>query len=177
MARLKAGVAAQEIKLVSMRGYLTESSPDFKQAQVEMAALRGQLARAESEEPAIVGTSGGASDYIAKFRNFKYQETLFELFAKQYEMARLDESREGSVIQVLDIAEPPEYRNSPKKALVALITTLATGFLILLFVFLRHALRGAAQNPEAAEKLDRLRLAWCKALGQRRATTVNAARP
>ena len=177
MARLKAGVAAQEIKLVSMRGYLTESSPDFKQAQVEMAALRGQLARAESEEPAIVGTSGGASDYIAKFRNFKYQETLFELFAKQYEMARLDESREGSVIQVLDIAEPPEYRNGPKKALVALMTTLATGFLILLFVFLRHALRGAAQNPEAAEKLDRLRLAWCKALGQRRATTVNAARP
>jgi capsule polysaccharide export protein KpsE/RkpR len=167
LARLKAGVTAQEIKLSSMRGYLTESAPDFKQAQVELAALRGQLARAEREEPAIVGASSGASDYIAKFRDFKYQETLFELFAKQYEMARIDESREGSVIQVLDKAEAPERKSKPKKAQIALMASIATGFAMLLFVFIRQALRGAAQSPESAEKLDRLRRAWGKALGRR----------
>ena len=166
LARLKAGVTAQEIKLSSMRGYLTESAPDFKQAQVELAALRGQLNRAEREEPAIVGASNGASDYIAKFRDFKYQETLFELFAKQYEMARLDESREGSVIQVLDKAEAPERKSKPKKAQIALMATLATGFAMLLFVFIRQALRGAAQSPESAEKLERLRRSWGKALGR-----------
>jgi uncharacterized protein involved in exopolysaccharide biosynthesis len=166
IARLKAGVTAQEIKLASMRGYLTETAPDFKQAQIEMAALRSQLARAEKEEPAIVGTSSGASDYIAKFRNFKYQETLFELFTKQYEMARLDESREGSVIQVLDLAEAPERKSKPKKAQIAMIATLASGFAILIFVFIRQALRGAAQSPEFAEKLDRLHRAWRKALGR-----------
>jgi uncharacterized protein involved in exopolysaccharide biosynthesis len=166
LARLKAGVTAQEVKLASMRGYLTESAPDFKQAQVEMAALRSQLVRAEREEPATLGASNGASDYIAKFRDFKYQETLFELFAKQYEMARLDESREGSVIQVLDKAEAPEKKSKPKKALISLMATLATGFSMLLFVFIRQALRGAAQSPESAEKLARLRNAWRKALGR-----------
>ena len=162
LAKIKAGITAQEIKLASMRGYLTESAPDFKQAQTEMSALRGQLARAEREEPA----SSGDSDYIAKFRDFKYHETLFELFAKQYEMARIDESREGAVIQVVDAAQPPERKSKPKKALIAMMTTLAVGFALLLFVFIRQALRGAAQTPESAEKLARLRGAWASAFGR-----------
>ena len=169
LAKIKAGITAQEIKLASMRGYLTESAPDFKQAQVEMAALRNQLARYESEQPALAGANNGTSgtsDYITKFRDFKYQETLFELFTKQYEMARIDESREGAVIQVLDIAQAPELKSKPKKAQIAMISTLAAGFLLLLFVFIRQALRGAAQTPDTAEKLTTLRTAWAKALGR-----------
>jgi capsule polysaccharide export protein KpsE/RkpR len=165
LAKLKATIAAQEIKLASMRGYLTESAPDFKQAQTELAAMRSQMARAEKEEPAANGT-GANSDYISKFRDFKYHETLFELFAKQYEMARIDESREGAVIQVVDVALPPELKAKPKKALIAMMTTLATGFALLLFVFIRQALRGATQTPESAEKLSRLRSSFKKALGR-----------
>ena len=160
VARLKAGITAQEIKLASMRGYLTESAPDFKQAQTELAAMRSQLTRAQSSENA---TTGSDSDYITKFRNFKYDETLFELFAKQYEVARIDESREGAVIQVLDVAVPPELKSKPKKALIAMLTTLATGFALLLFVFVRQALRNAGQSPELTEKIDRLRQAWQRA--------------
>ena len=163
MAKLKAGITVQEIKLASMRGYLTDSAPDFKQAQTELAAMRAQMARAEKEEPAPIS---GDSDYIARFRDFKYHETLFELFAKQYEMARIDESREGAVIQVLDAAQPPERKSKPNKAMIAMLTTLAVGFALLLFVFIRQALRGAAQSPESAKKLSRLRLAGAKALGR-----------
>ena len=162
LAKLKATIAAQEIKLASMRGYLTESAPEFKQTQTELYAMRGQMARAEKEEPA----SSGDSDYIAKFRDFKYFETLFELFAKQYEMARVDESREGAIIQVLDTAQPPERKSKPKKALIAMMTTLAVGFALLLFVFIRQALRGAAQTPESADKIARLRRGWRRALGR-----------
>jgi uncharacterized protein involved in exopolysaccharide biosynthesis len=162
LAKLKATITAQEIKLASMRGYLTESAPDFKQAQTELSAMRGQMVRAEKEEPA----SSSDSDYIAKFRDFKYHETLFELFAKQYEMARVDESREGAIIQVVDAAQAPERKSKPKKALIAMMTTLAVGFALLLFIFIRQALRGAAQTPESAEKITRLRQAWRRALGR-----------
>lgn len=162
LAKLKATITAQEIKLASMRGYLTESAPDFKQAQTELSAMRSQMARAETEEP----TKGGDSDYIAKFRDFKYHETLFELFAKQYEMARVDESREGAIIQVLDAAQPPERKSKPQKAQIAMMTTLAVSVVLLFFVFIRQALRGVAQTPEAAEKITRLRHAWRKALGR-----------
>lgn len=174
LAKLKAGITAQEIKLASMRGYLTESAPDFKQAQTELSAMRGQMARAEKEEPASIGGSGKDSDYIAKFRDFKYHETLFDLFAKQYEMARVDESREGAIIQVLDTAQPPERKSKPKKALIAMMTTLAVGFALLLFIFIRQALQGAAQTPETAEKMTRLRQAWSRALGRSTASSLRA---
>lgn len=164
LAKLKAAITAQEIKVASMRGYLTEAAPDFKQAQTELTAMRGQMLRAEKEEPAGSVGTGRESDYIAKFRDFKYHETLFELFAKQYEMARVDESREGAVIQVLDVAKPPQRKAKPQKAMIAMMATLASGFVLLLFVFIRQALRGAVQEPGTAQKLLALRLAWSYAL-------------
>jgi tyrosine-protein kinase Etk/Wzc len=174
LAKLKASIIVQEIKLGSMRGYLTESAPDFKQAQTELAAMRAQMARAEKEEPAI---DSGDSDYIARFREFKYHETLFELFAKQYEIARIDESREGAVIQLLDAAQPPERKSKPKRAQVAVLTTLAAGFALLLFIFVHQGLLSALQSPESAEKLTRLRQAASKALGRSPSSRAQRADP
>ena len=164
LAKLKAIITAQEIKLASMRGYLTESAPDFKQAQTEVFAMRSQMDQAERADPSATG--GSDSNYIAKYRDFKYHETLFELFAKQYEMARIDESREGALIQVVDVAVLPERKSKPQKAQIAVTSALTTGFALLLFVFIRQALYRAAQTPESAEKLSRLRRAFSKALGR-----------
>ena len=163
VARLKAGISVQEVKLGAMRNYLTENSPEFKQAMSELGSLKAQLAKAEKEEPA----DKGASDYVSRYREFKYQETMFELFAKQFELAKVDESREGAVIQVLDIAEPPERKTKPKKALIAVITTLASGFALLLFVFVRSAIKNASQDEETKLKLQALKGSWKSALGSR----------
>ncbi len=162
VAGLKAQVTAQEVKVGAMRGYLADTAPDFKQAMTELANLRAQLAKQEKDEPA----AAGQGDYVAKFREFKYQETLFELFARQFEMAKVDESREGAVIQVLDAAQPPERKSKPKKAIIAIIATLAAGFALLLYVFIRQAMRNAEQDPEAAKKIAALQTSWRKALGR-----------
>lgn len=164
LAELQASITAQEVKVASMRGYLTENAPDFRQAMTELNALRAQLRKAEASQPKTGAESD--SDYVAKFRDFKYHETLFELFAKQYELARVDESREGAVIQVVDVAQAPEKKSKPKKAMIAVLATLASGFALLLFVFVRQALRNAAQDAEAATKLEQLRAAWARALGR-----------
>lgn len=162
VARLRASITAQEIKIASLRGYLSESAPEFRQALTELGAMRAQLARAEQQEAPVAG----GSDYIGRYRDFKYYETLFDLFAKQYELARVDESREGAVIQVLDAAQPPERKSKPKKALIAVITTLATGFALLLFVFVRQALINAGRDQESAEKIGRLKTALRRAFGR-----------
>jgi tyrosine-protein kinase Etk/Wzc len=162
VARLKAGISVQEVKLGTMRNYLTESSSDFKQALSELASLKSQLTKAEKEEPALQG----ASDYVARYREFKYQETMFDLFAKQFELAKVDESREGAVIQVLDIAEPPERKAKPKKVIIAIIAALASGFALLLFVFIRSALISASKNQEIKHRISALQTSWKKALGR-----------
>jgi uncharacterized protein involved in exopolysaccharide biosynthesis len=161
VARLKAGISVQEVKLGTMRNYLTESSPDFKQALSELASLKTQLVLAEKEEPAVQGVS----DYVARYREFKYQETMFELFAKQFELAKVDESREGAVIQVLDVAEPPERKSKPNKALIGIIATLASGFAILLFVFVRAAMNNASQDEETKRRLIALKGSFLRGIG------------
>ena len=171
VAGLKAQVTAQEVKVGAMRGYLAETAPDFKLAMNDLANLRSQLAKQEKDEPASNSTADaaggkGAGDYVTKYREYKYQETLFELFSKQFEIAKVDESREGAVIQVLDAAEAPERKAKPKKAMIAIIATLAAGFALLLFVFIRQALRNAKQDNESAQKLSALKASWRKAWGQ-----------
>jgi uncharacterized protein involved in exopolysaccharide biosynthesis len=171
VAALKAQVTAQEVKVGAMRGYLAETAPDFKQAMNELANLRSQLAKQEKDEPSSPAASGAGGakdtgDYITKYREFKYQETLFELFSKQFEIAKVDESREGAVIQVIDVAEAPERRSKPQKAVIAMIATLASGFALLLFVFVRQALANAGQDSESARKMVRLKNSWRRALGR-----------
>ncbi|MEY5099035.1 MAG: Tyrosine-protein kinase ptk [Pseudomonadota bacterium] len=153
VAQIQAQVTAQEVKVASLRGYLAESAPDFKQAMTELGALRAQLNKLENAS----SKAGGDSDYVARYRNFKYQETLFELFAKQYELAKVDEAREGAVIQVLDAAQAPERKSKPKKALIAGLATLGSAFALLLYVFVRQGLRNAARSNETAEKLARIK--------------------
>ena len=162
VARVQAEVAAKEVQVASLRGYLAETAPEFRQALTELAALRAQLRKLEGPAQAAAGGSAESSEYVARFREFKYQETLFELFARQYELARVDESREGAVIQVLDVAQVPDHKAKPKRAFIAVLATLASGFVLLLFVFVRQALRHANADPEAAAKLAAIRrsLGW-----------------
>jgi uncharacterized protein involved in exopolysaccharide biosynthesis len=62
------------------------------------------------------------------------------------------------------VAQPslPSAPTSPKLKSVLAISVLATGFALLLFVFVRQALRNAGKNPESAAKLARIRqaLGW-----------------
>jgi uncharacterized protein involved in exopolysaccharide biosynthesis len=132
-ARLLAEATAAEVQLHVLRGMVAESSPEFLQQRSTLAALRTQISRAEQREDVR-----GGSDYVAKYREFKYHEALFDLFARQYELARVDESREGMLIQVLDQATPPERKSKPRRASIAVLTMLAAGCSLGLFVLVRH---------------------------------------
>lgn len=165
VAELQARIAAQQIKLTSLRGYLAETAPEFKLAQIEIGALRAQLAKAEASTAPGTPNEGDVN-YLARYRDVKYFESLFDFFARQYEAAKTDEAREGTTIQVVDPALPPERKSKPKRGAIAALTALSAGILMLLFVFFRQSVRGAAQTPESSAKMSRLRRAWAKSLGR-----------
>jgi uncharacterized protein involved in exopolysaccharide biosynthesis len=60
----------------------------------------------------------------------------------------------------------PTKKVAPKRSLIAIIATLAAGFALLLFVFIRQAFRNASQNEESAPKINALQASWRKALGK-----------
>lgn len=152
IARIRAEITAAEVRLASMRGYLTDSSAEIRQGHKELAALRAQLAKFEINEQGA--PKEGGAEYIAKYRDYKYYETLFELMAKQYEMAKLDEAREGVLVQVIDPAKPPERKSKPKKALVAIASTIVAFLALAILALLRDAVRRARQDVDTSEKIN-----------------------
>lgn len=133
-ARLRAELTSAEVRLQTMRPVLSENSPELLQQQALLGALRGEIRRLEQRD----APSGQSDEYITKYREFKYQETLFDLFARQYEAARIDESREGALIQVLDVATAPERKSKPKRATIAIVATFLTGLILIVAVLGRH---------------------------------------
>lgn len=156
-ARLRAQVTAQEVKLASLGSYLNENATEFKQAQAELKALRAQLSKAEKTQPIATTNS---NDYIAKYREFKYQETLFDLYAKQFEIARIDESREGAIVQIVDKAIPAEKKSGPKRLMIAAVSTIIAFFMLLGWVALRIYFRTMASQ----DKIQKIKFAAAKSL-------------
>jgi uncharacterized protein involved in exopolysaccharide biosynthesis len=155
LARLKAQITAQEIKLAAMKTFMTDSNPEFRLAVQELAALRAELLKVEQSNTSKA--LGDGAEYIPKYRDFKYHETLFELMAKQYELARLDEAREGAVIQVIDSAQPPERKSKPRRGVITLLTAIGAFLATGLFVYIRYVLRRLALRPESAARVGKLR--------------------
>jgi tyrosine-protein kinase Etk/Wzc len=167
VAALRARIAAKEVELAAMRTFATERNPDYQRLTEELAGLRGQLARFErggepSALPSAARLTEAGLDYVRKLREVKYQETVFELLARQFEAAKLDEARNASLIQVLDKAVPPERKSKPRRSLIVIVSALATGLIAVLLAFMREARERALADPERADRYRLLRqyLKW-----------------
>ena len=138
-AQLRAQATAADVKLQTLRNSLAESAPEVRQQSALLVALRSKLDQIE----ASTVPDPSAPDYVSKYREFKYQETLFDLMAKQYELARVDESREGALIQVVDPAQPAELKSKPKRSLMALGAALFGALLAGIWLIVRDRRRAA----------------------------------
>ena len=114
-ARMRGELAAAEVKLEGLRGSLANTSPEVRQQSATVTAIENQLRTLEN----AAASEQSSPDYVSKYRGFKYEETLFDLMAKQYEIARVDESREGALIQVVDSAKIAEQKSWPRRILFA----------------------------------------------------------
>lgn len=145
-ARLRAEVTGAEVRLHTLRGTLSDNAAEVQQQLAALSALRAQLARLEHAPDA----QGSDPNYIGKYREFKYQEAMFDMLARQYELARIDEAREGPLVQVVDSALPPEKKSKPKRAVVALATALATALLLYAWLVVRLAIRKSQGRGRSA---------------------------
>lgn len=160
-ASIKAEIAAKEVALGGLRTFATSNNPEFQRAQTELAGLRAQLSKIER------GANGGQGDisvairaipevgleYVRNLREVKYQETLLELFAKQFELAKIDEAKEGTLVQVLDVAVVPDKKASPKRSLMVLLAGIMAFILAVFYAFYTEIKTRIKNNPENASRL------------------------
>lgn len=160
-ARLRAEVTAKEVQIDAMRTYAAADNPALAEAQQELDGLRAQFAK-------LVGSHGSAEDdvflpkgqipeagleYIRKLRDVKYYEAIFDILARQLELAKLDEAKEGAFIQVVDAAAPPERKSFPKRILITLAAAAGAFSLAIMIVLFQTGLNRLRSDPSKREKL------------------------
>lgn len=176
VAELKTKIIEREVRLKVLRTGTTAQNPDVQMLNSELAALRSELARMESASAGAPLSSasgpGGidipigrlpaaAADYVRAAREVKFQETMLASMLRQFEAAKLDEAKEGPVLQQVDVALPPDRKSKPSRALIVLVCTFAAFLATSAFVIARRyraLLR--EQDPEAAAAWARVSDAW-----------------
>ena len=164
-ARLRAQVVAKQVQIEAMRSYAGAENPALTQAQGELDGLRSQFEK-------LVGSKGSTGDdlflpkgavpqagleYVRRLRDVKYYEAIFDVLARQLELAKLDEAKEGAFIQVVDPAVPPEQKSFPKRGLIT-IAGIAAGFTFgIMLALLQGGLVRMQHNPVTRDKLELLK--------------------
>jgi uncharacterized protein involved in exopolysaccharide biosynthesis len=164
-AILRAQVVAKQVQIEGMRSFATDDNPEVVLAKQELAALQLQLERlggSQHDDPSDLNLSKGRAtqagmEYLRRYRDLKYKETVFELLAKEFEIARLDEAREGSIIQVVDTAVVPDKKSFPPRTLIVIGTTILGFFAAAFCVFVREKSARAFELPENRERLDAIK--------------------
>jgi uncharacterized protein involved in exopolysaccharide biosynthesis len=167
MATLEATIAAKEVELGAMRTFATKQNPDFERVNQQLQELKNQLARLQNssraQKDAVTVSKNRLPEagltFSRKLRDVKYYETLYEITAKQYEMARADEAKEGTLIQVVDRAVPAERRAYPKRSMTVLLSAVVGLFLAILIAFVRNAIAAGGNDPRQAARMAELKRA------------------
>jgi uncharacterized protein involved in exopolysaccharide biosynthesis len=164
VAELRGEIAAKEVQINAMRSFATGENPELQLAEQQLAGLRSQAekmgAASEGASNALIPKGGmqeAGVEYIRKLRDVKYFETVFDLLARQYEIAKVDEARQGATVQVVDRAIVPDRRSSPKRTLIVLGAAILGLFLGVVWAFAREGLTRLSNNPAEHQRLELLK--------------------
>jgi uncharacterized protein involved in exopolysaccharide biosynthesis len=125
IAQTRAAISSREVALAGLRASSTDQNRAVIRLRNEIADLQRQLT-ALQEGGTGRGVMGMSTDkvpqaemeYVRRERDVKYHEALFDMLAKQYDSARLDESHDAPVLQVLDYATVPDTKSGPPRRLM-----------------------------------------------------------
>lgn len=160
-ASLRAQIVAKEVEIQSLRTFATDQNAELVQAQNELDSLRTQLSKLGGSESGaetnLIVPKGkvpeAGLEYVRRLRDVKYEETIFDILARQFEVAKLDEARQGALIQVVDSAVIPDKRSFPQRGLIIFGST-GAGFLLgIVMAILFGLFERAKQDPEVMQKL------------------------
>ncbi len=166
-AALRAQITAKEVQIQGMLTYAAGENSQLVEAQQELESLKVQLAKlgGTGDDPTgIIVPKGQMTDagveYVRRLRDVKYYETVFDILARQFELAKLDEAKEGAVIQVVDPASVPDKRSFPKRSLIVVGATLVGLIAGILLALWQAVFRRMKHSPDVSSKLTRLRRAF-----------------
>jgi tyrosine-protein kinase Etk/Wzc len=164
-AVLRGQLAAKQIEIKGMLEFAAEGNPDLLRAQQEASGMEAQLAKMDAASDRKTGdlvapkgeVTQASLEYGRAMREVKYRETIQDLLTRQYEGARVDEARQGALVQIVDPAVDPDRPDLAYK-----IWILVSGLILSLPVGLVAAILAEASAALRAKR--ELAGSWSKTL-------------
>lgn len=169
ISALKADLASAEIQLAVLRDSQTDESPEVKALLAGIKRMKQDLAR-------LAGASGGGEgiptlgeaprvelEYLRKTREVQVQAAILEQLSKQYEVAKLNVSRDSSTLQVLDEAVVPDQKSRPKRGVIVVLATFASLVVSVLLAFALEYLESMPEDQrEMVQKVKKLAFSFSR---------------
>jgi tyrosine-protein kinase Etk/Wzc len=163
---LRAQIVGREIQLQTLARYATTRNPEYQRLNSEMEVLKSELRKYEQGTGRQTAeTNPAKNEAMQAYRDLKIQESKLDSYVRQLESARIDESKEGPTVQILDVALPPDRRSKPERkkiVMLALLIGIALGFVLALG---KAFVKRIASSPEGRQQLLALKAAWAPRRG------------
>jgi|WetSurMetagenome_2_1015567.scaffolds.fasta_scaffold146963_1 tyrosine-protein kinase Etk/Wzc len=167
LAQMRAEIAAREVNLQRLKTGATPQNPEVLRQEIELQTLREKLRELETARSGKSGdpflptnmVPAAGLEYARRLREVKYRESLYELLAKQYEAARIDEAKESPIIQIVDRAVPSDRKTAPRRSMYLLVGLFLGGIIGVFLALVSHAIHN---SRNAAKYAALKKLLWVK---------------
>lgn len=179
LGQLKAELVSIEVQTNIAKSSLSEDAAAVQQLEIQKTELEksyAELIRKTDERltnpdglfipesgeifPPLMELPQLGAEYVRRFREVTVQQRIYELIYPQYEQKKLDLQDVFSGIVVIDEAAVPEYKHSPKRAIIViagfLFSLIAAFFSISYSEFIRKGELSASKDFEKYQELKSL---------------------
>ena len=164
-AELEGDLIAAESQLSGLEQIYTDNNVRVRSLKARIEELKAQLQKLQGT-PTLNGQDANAYPslrqlpllavtYSDLYRRAQIEETVYQVLTKQYELAKVQEAKEIPTVRVLDEAQVPERRMSPKRGQWVLIGATLSLVAGIAFVAFRERWDGISiEDPRKALTLE-----------------------
>jgi tyrosine-protein kinase Etk/Wzc len=161
--QVRAQLRVRQVQLGALLQGATSENPNVIRLQAEIGGLESQLQAMQSGAGSGMATGIPTSktperalEYIRKEREVKFHEAVFALLAKQYELAKQEEAKTVSMIEVLDSAIVPEHKSWPPKTVFCLLGLVGGALVGVVWTLIEAFVQTVMANPDNQKKYQAL---------------------
>jgi tyrosine-protein kinase Etk/Wzc len=164
LANVQSQLRSKQMDLDLQRKYIPESDTRIVMLKDQINQIQGEIDRIKSgTDSSSIGTLplskmvGLASEYASLQTDVQVQQAILLAMKQQYETAKLQVQDTSSTFQVLESAEVPEERSSPRRSLIVVVVTFVAFLLSFLIASVKDYIQRADQDPDERKKLSMIR--------------------
>lgn len=162
IAALQTMIKSTERQLAEMSVYTTPNNPDYIKTRQKLSNLQTEIGKAQAGSSYVTKAPERILDFTRKTRDLKYAEALYQLALQQLTLAKADESKASSSIQVVDRAVIPEQKSGPFRSRTVLVAAIAALFVSVIIAFSIEAYQRVKSNTDSVAQLKTIKsyLRW-----------------